>query len=125
MSDNLDIPEKLSIREPRMPTHRSLWTRYLLPVGLMRAPQGDLFLHRAMRVDNLETLRRWMPHYVKVHGVLAGLLTVAMCAAVGLGLPFWLNLLGALANASELLLFIVFTGLALALRLPVPPSGWH
>jgi hypothetical protein len=31
-----------------------------------------------MRVDNLDALRRWMPHYVKVHGVLAGLLTVAM-----------------------------------------------
>ena len=107
------------------PTHRSLWTRYLLPVGLMQAPRGDLFLHRATRVDNLDALRRWMPHYVKVHGVLAGLLTVAMCAAVSLGLPFWLSLLGALANAGELLLFIVFTGLTLALRLPVPPSGWH
>lgn len=78
-----------------------------------------------MRVDNLDTLRRWMPHYVKVHGVLAGLLTVAMCAAVSLGLPFWLSLLGALANAGELLLFIVFAGLTLALRLPVPPSGWR
>jgi hypothetical protein len=45
--------------------------------------------------------------------------------AVSLGLPFWLSLLGALANAGELLLFIVFTGLTLALRLPVPPSGWR
>lgn len=125
MLDNLDIPEKLSIREPCMPTHRSLWTRYLLPVGLLRLPQGDLFLHRAMRVDNLDALRRWMPHYVKVHGVLAGLLTLAMFGAVSLALPFWLSLLGALANASELLLFIVFAGLTLALRLPVPPSGWR
>lgn len=108
-----------------MSSSRSLWTRYLLPVGLMQAPRGDLFLLRATRVDNLETLRRWMPHYVKVHGVLAGLLTVAMCAAVGLGLPFWLSLLGALANVSELLLFIVFAGLTLALRLPVQPSGWR
>lgn len=108
-----------------MSSSRSLWTRYLFPVGLLQAPQGDLFLHRAMRVDNLDALRRWMPHYVKVHGVLAGLLTLAMCGAVSLGLPFWLNLLGALANAGELLLFVVFAGLALALRLPVPPSGWH
>lgn len=118
-------PEVLLFRELSMSSSRSLWTRYLLPVGLMQAPQGDLFLHRAMRVDNLDALRRWMPHYVKVHGVLAGLLTLAMVGAVGLGLPFWLSLLGALANAGELLLFVVFTGLALALRLPVPPSGWR
>lgn len=108
-----------------MSSSRSLWTRYLLPVGLLQAPQGDLFLHRATRVDNLDALRRWMPHYAKVHGVLTGLLTLVMFGGVGLGLPFWLSLVGALIDAGELLLFIAFTGLALALRLPVPPSGWR
>lgn len=108
-----------------MPSRPSLWTRYLLPVGLVQVPQGDLFLRRSMLVDNLDTLRRWMPHYVKVHGVLAGLLTAVTFGAVSAGLPFWLCLLGALADAGELVLFILFTGLSLALRLPVPPSGWR
>ena len=54
-----------------MPSTRSLLLRYLLPVGVAREPHGDVFLQHAMFVSNIEALRRWLPHYVKVHAVLA------------------------------------------------------
>jgi hypothetical protein len=77
--DNLDTPTAV---HPGAAHAHPPFT--LDPLPAARGPDagaaGDLFLHRAMRVDNLDALRRWMPHYVKVHGVLAGLLTLAMCA---------------------------------------------
>lgn len=91
--------------------------RYLLPVGLARAPQGDVFARAAVERDNRARLRRWLPHYARVHATLAA---VALGLCVGctdcLSPGIVSTLFGAL-GAIELAVAIVFAGAALALRL--------
>lgn len=104
-----------------MPTSfRSLLLRYLLPVGLMRRPRGDVYLQRAMLLANLDALRRWMPHYVRVHAVLTLALAGIGAAALRLGAPHGLMALAALAASAELVLVVVFGSTALAARIPTP-----
>jgi hypothetical protein len=105
-----------------MQSRHSLWTRYLFPVGLLKAPVGDMYLQRSMLLSNLEALRRWMPHYVKVHASLALLCSLLLVLSVHLDMPWWLAGLSALLNGAEILLFVTFSGLALAARLPQPPG---
>jgi hypothetical protein len=96
---------------------RSLLLRYLLPVGLAREPQGDVFLQHAMFVANVEALRRWLPHYVKVHAVLAAA-TLALSALVNaLGASWWVSVPAALVAALEVCLTIAFAAAVVALRI--------
>lgn len=97
---------------------RSLLLRYLLPVGLMCRPRGDMYLQRAMLLANMDALRRWMPHYVRVHSVLALALASAFAATLELGAPHGLMALAALAASAELVLVVVFGSTALAARIP-------
>ena len=97
-------------------TH-SLLLRYLLPVGLAREPHGDVFLQHAMFVSNIEALRRWLPHYVKVHAVLAGVslgLSALLCAS---GASSWLAVPTSVVAALEICLTIVFSAAVIALRI--------
>lgn len=99
-----------------MESTHSLLLRYLLPVGVAREPHGDVFLQHAMFVSNIEALRRWLPHYVKVHAVLAGLslgLSALLCACDA---SSWIAVPAAVVAALEVCLTIVFSATAIALR---------
>lgn len=95
----------------------SLLRRYLLPVGLCDEPCGDMFLARAMRRRNLDRLRRWMPHYARVHGVLAALLLGVCNTAHASEVSGWLVVAAAVPTAGEVVLAIVFGCVAAVLRL--------
>jgi len=100
-----------------MPLPNSLLLRYLLPVGIAREPHGDVFLQHAMFVSNVERLRRWLPHYVKLHAVLAGVslgLSGLLCAC---GASSWIAVPAAVVAALEVCLAIVFSAAVIALRI--------
>ena len=100
-----------------MPSTRSLLLRYLLPVGLAREPQGDVFLQHAMFVANIEALRRWLPHYVRVHAVLAGV-SLGLSALLGAhGASPWIAVPAAVVAALEVCSTIVFSAGVVALRI--------
>jgi hypothetical protein len=109
-------PSAASRPGPDGTTFGRLLKRYLLPVGLCDEPLGDVFVAHAVRRRNLDRLRRWMPHYAKVHAVLAlvllGLCTTADAAQVS----GWLVAAAAVPTAGEVVLAIVFTSLALVLH---------
>jgi hypothetical protein len=95
----------------------SLLLRYLLPVGIAREPQGDVFLQHAMFVSNIEALRRWLPHYVKVHAVLAAVtlcLSGLLCAGSA---SSWIAVPVAVVAALEVCSTIVFAAGVIALRI--------
>lgn len=99
------------------PRGHSLLARYLLPVGLTQAPRGDVFARAAVERDNLQRLRRCLPHYAKVHAVIGGAALAACvgctdCLSPGLGAA----LLGAIGGI-EFTLGLAFASAALALRL--------
>jgi hypothetical protein len=97
-------------------TH-SLLLRYLLPVGVAHEPHGDVFLQHAMFVSNIEALRRWLPHYVKVHAVLAAVslgLSAFLCARDA---SSWIAVPAAVVAALEVCSTIVFSAAAIALRI--------
>lgn len=100
-----------------MPATRSLLLRYLLPVGLAREPQGDVFLQHAMFVANVQALRRWLPHYVKVHAVLAGASLGLSALASALGASLWLCVPAGVATGLEVCCTIVFSAALVALRI--------
>jgi len=94
-----------------------LLQRYLLPVGLCAAPMGDIYAHRAVLERNKQALKRWMPHYAKVHTVLAaGLLTVCS-GAHATEASGWLVAAAAVPTLGEVVLAITFGCIALVLRL--------
>jgi hypothetical protein len=95
----------------------SLLKRYLLPVGLCDEPRGDVYLARAMRRHNLDRLRRWMPHYARVHGVLAALLLGVCSTAHASEVSGWLVAAAAVPTAGEVVLAIVFACVAAVLHL--------
>lgn len=95
----------------------SLLKRYLLPVGLYDEPQGDLFAVDAVRRRNLDRLRRWMPHYARVHGVLALLLLVLCSTADASEISGWVLVAAAVPTAGEVVLAVVFGCVATVLRL--------
>lgn len=100
-----------------MQSTHSLLLRYLLPVGVAREPQGDVFLQHAMFVSNIDALRRWLPHYVKVHAILAGVslgLSALLCA---LGASPWITAPAAVVAALEVCSTIVFSAAVIALRI--------
>jgi len=100
-----------------MQSTHPLLLRYLLPVGIAREPHGDVFLQHAMYVSNIEALRRWLPHYVKVHAVLAAVslgLSGLLCAC---GASSWIALPVAVVGALEVCLTIVFSAAVIALRI--------
>ena len=100
-----------------MQSTHSLLLRYLLPVGVAREPRGDVFLQHAMFVSNIEALRRWLPHYVKVHAVLAVVslgLSALLCAR---GASSWIAVPAAVVAALEVCSTIVFSAAAIALHL--------
>ena len=100
-----------------MPSTHSLLLRYLLPVGIAREPHGDVFLQHAMFVANIEALRRWLPHYVKVHAVLAGV-WLGLSALLSAGdASSWIAVPAALVAALEVCLAIVFSAAVIALRI--------
>ncbi len=100
-----------------MQSPRSLLLRYLFPVGVAREPHGDVFLQHAMFVSNIEALRRWLPHYVKVHAVLAGVsLGLSVLLSVS-GASSWIAVPAAVVAALEVCSTIVFLAAAIALRI--------
>jgi len=90
--------------------------RYLLPIGLAREPQGDVFLQHAMFVSNVEALRRWLPHYARVHALLSGLV-VALSAFLGAQCASWVAAAAGVVAGLEVCLAIAFAAGAIALRL--------
>jgi len=97
--------------------HDSLFKRYVLPVGLCDEPRGDLFLAHAVRRRNLDRLRRWMPHYARLHGALA-LLLLGLCGtAEASEASGWLVAAAAVPTAGEVALAIVFGCVAMVMRL--------
>ena len=101
-----------------MRTPHSLLLRYLLPVGVAREPHGDVFLQHAMFVSNVEALRRWLPHYVRVHAVLASV-SLGLSVLLGTrGASLWVAVSVAVVAALEVCLTIAFSAAAIALRIP-------
>jgi hypothetical protein len=99
-----------------MRTPHSLLLRWLLPIGLAREPQGDVFLQHAMFVSNVDALRRWLPHYVRVHAVLAALV-LGLSAFLGTHGASWVAAGAAVVAALEVCLAIAFAATAIALRI--------
>ena len=100
-----------------MQSTHSLLLRYLLPVGVAREPHGDVFLQHAMFVSNIEALRRWLPHYVKVHAVLASI-SLGLSALLGAcGASSWIAVPVAVIAALEVCSTIVFAAATIALRI--------
>jgi hypothetical protein len=94
-----------------------LLRRYLLPVGLCVAPSGELFTDHAMLQRNKQSLKRWMPHYARVHMVLAASLLGICSGAHAAQAPGWLVAAVAVPTAVEVVLAVVFGSIALVLRL--------
>ena len=112
-----DTPAAATAGDATGPRFGALLQRYLLPVGLCAAPSGDIFAHRAVLERNKQALRRWMPHYAKVHTVLAtGLLTVCS-GAHATEASGWLVAAAAVPTLGEVVLAITFGCIALVLRL--------
>jgi len=112
MNPNLPSdPAPVAARQP------GLLRRYLLPVGLCSEPQGDVFLAHAVRAQNLARLKRWMPHYARVHAALAALLLGLCSTASAAQVSGWLVAAAAVPTAGELVLAIVFGCVSLVLRL--------
>lgn len=99
------------------PGFGDLLKRYLLPVGLCAEPQGDLFMSHAMRAQNLAALKRWMPHYAKVHACLAAVLLSVCTGADAAELSGWLVAAAAVPTAGAVVLAITFGCVALVLHL--------
>ena len=93
-----------------------LLKRYLLPVGLYDEPSGDLFLVHAVRRRNIERLRRWMPHYARVHSVLAVVLLMLCNTAEASAVSHWVVAAAAVPTAFEVMLAIGFACVAMVLR---------
>jgi hypothetical protein len=111
-SANLLVTERTS---HVMPSTHSLLLRYLLPVGVAHEPHGDVFLQHAIFVSNIEALRRWLPHYVKVHAVLASVL-LGLSALLS-GASSWIAVPAAVVAALEVCTTIVFSAGVIALRI--------
>ena len=111
------IPSAAPDTAPAATGFGRLLKRYLLPVGLCDDPRGDVFLAHAMRRRNLDRLRRWMPHYAKVHGVLALVLLSLCSTADAAEVSGWLVAAAAVPTAGEVVLAIVFACVALVLHL--------
>ena len=105
-----------SVAAPASAEPGSLLKRYLLPVGLYDEPSGDLFLVHAVRQRNLARLRRWMPHYARVHGALALMLLLICSTAEASTASNWLVAVAAVPTALEVMLAIGFACFALVLR---------
>jgi len=100
-----------------MPSSHSLLLRYLLPLGVAREPRGDVFMQHAMFVSNIESLRRWLPHYVKVHAVLLAVALGLSALPCVRGASPWVSVPVAIVTALEVCLTIVFSTGAIALRI--------
>ena len=109
--DSAAVLEGAPVRGP------SLLARYLFPLGMAKLPHGDMFLQRATIESNLTVLRRWMPHYAKVHAALAVTLLGIGFSTSTLGAPDWLAAVASLPGLGEFLLAICFSSAAIALRL--------
>ena len=91
--------------------------RYLLPVGIAREPHGDVFLQHAIFVSNIEALRRWLPHYVKVHAVLAAV-SLGLSALLWIsGASTWIAVPAGVVAGLEVCSTIVFSAAVIALRI--------
>ncbi|HOB93774.1 MAG TPA: hypothetical protein PK306_17780 [Aquabacterium sp.] len=110
-------PPQAEAPSPAAAAHGGLLKRYLLPVGLCDEPRGDVFLAHAVRRRNLHRLRRWMPHYARVHGVLALLLLGVCNTAEATEVSGWLVAAAAVPTAGEVVLAIVFGCVAAVLHL--------
>jgi hypothetical protein len=95
----------------------SLLLRYLLPVGIAREPRGDVFLQHAMFVSNMEALRRCLPHYVKVHAVLAGVSLGLSGLLNACGASSWIAVPVSVVAALEVCSTIAFSATVIALRI--------
>jgi hypothetical protein len=94
-----------------------LLQRYLLPVGLCDAPCGDVFADHAMLQRNKQTLKRWMPHYARVHTVLAASLLGICSGANAAQAPGWLLVAATVPTVGAVVLAVVFGSIALVLHL--------
>ena len=61
----------MSAAPPREESFPSKLHRYLFFGWLLRAPEGDVYSRHAQVRHNRERLRRWLPHYLRVHTTLA------------------------------------------------------
>lgn len=115
--DSTDIPDLRAAGDAAGPGFGRLLQRYLLPVGLCDRPSGDLFAERAVLARNKQALRRWMPHYARVHTVLAASLLLVCTGAHASQVPAWVVAAAAITTVGELALAITFGCIALVLRL--------
>lgn len=114
-----DASAEVSCQGGAAADHRfgQLLQRYLLPVGLCAAPCGDLFMDHAMLQRNKQALKRWMPHYARVHTVLAASLLGVCSGANAAQASDWLVAAAAVPTVGEVVLAVVFGSISLVLRL--------
>ena len=115
--ESTDTPDLPVAHHAAGPGFGRLLQRYLLPVGLCDTPSGDLFADRAVLERNKQTLRRWMPHYAKVHAVLAGSLLMVCTGAHAGELPGWVVAVAAVPTLGAVVLAVTFGCIALVLQL--------
>lgn len=112
-----DIPAVPPPGDDSGPGFGRLLQRYLLPVGLCAAPTGDVYAHRAVLARNKQMLKRWMPHYARVHTALATVLLTVCSGANAAEASGWVVAAAAVPTAGEMALAITFGCIALVLRL--------
>lgn len=114
-----EVSTEMSSEATAAADHRfgQLLQRYLLPVGLCAAPSGDLFMDHAVLQRNKQSLKRWMPHYARVHTVLATSLLGICSGANAAQASGWLMAAAAVPTVGEVVLAVVFGSIALVLRL--------
>lgn len=109
----MSAPEELAAEgSQRPPADSSVGTwqlvcRYFLFWLLLSPPTGDVYLQRAHMQENFRRMRRWLPHYVKVHLFCFACFAGAVCTAESLELWLATGLLSILLAIETFLL--VFT----------------
>lgn len=99
-----------------LPLRAKVW-RYLSYGWMLEEPSGDIFARHAGFRGNREHLRRWLPHYVMVHLVLAVIATAALMVCDSCVAPAWLTLPAGLACGIEVSLAITTFGIWITLVL--------
>jgi hypothetical protein len=91
--------------------------RYLSFAWLLKTPEGELFQKAAAQRHNRQVLKRWLPHYLRVHATLLPLSGAALWAVLGDDPPGALAYCAALWCGAEFMMVFAILGAMVGLAL--------